>query len=131
MGGSGLASKGINAAQTFQEGYLGQKEYNNMLSDQEYYSSQEWRDARRAGISQKEMDMYRQNGITDTSQILKAQNAAMDNYSDKDTAARMGQYAIRLANSIPTSSPTKMKQYQKAYGIPNDLWDVITKIKAP
>lgn len=131
--GDKLLSGVKDVKETFQEGAIGQEEYNNIKSDKEFYKSDEFKNMvnnydllpnevgfgkNRTGAMKKQVQTYRDNGITDTHKI----STAMRLFDDP----REGAYAIRLAENIGRSgwnNKNVREDYEKRYraSIPSGL----------
>lgn len=127
--GDNLLSGEKNIRETFKEGAIGQNEYNNLKLDKEFYESDEFRNMlndRSLEIKDKNgnilkghertkemrnaIQVYRDNGITDTNKIKAAMKS---NLSPQE-----GAYAVRLAEMIGRSgwnNPKTREDFKKRY----------------
>lgn len=131
-----------NLRETFKEGAIGQEEYNNLKSDKEFYKSDEFKNMinnydllsdkvgfkNRTSAMKKAVQVYRDNGITDTTKISTAMKLGL--------SPEQGAYAIRLAENIGRSgwnNKNVRDDYEKRYraNIPfesnaaNKVWNSI------
>ena len=123
--GDKLLSGAKNVGETFREGAIGQEEYNNMKSDKEFYESDEFKNmvnnydllpdvvgvkGNRTKEMKKAVQVYRDNGITDTEKISTAMKLKLE--------PEEGAYAIRLAENIGRSgwnNKNVREDYEKRY----------------
>lgn len=142
--GDKLLSGAVGVGSTFMEGAIGQEEYNNRKSDKEFYASDEFKKMvnnydllsdkvgfkNRTAAMKEAVQVYRDNGITDTSKISDAIQLGL--------SPREGAYAIRLAENIGRSgwnNKNVRDDYEKRYraNIPSGLvadkiWNSIEKL---
>ena len=127
MGANYVGEKALsgekNIRETFKEGAIGQQEYNNLKSDKEFYSSKEFREmvnnhdlmqnkrgAGRTKAMRNAVQVYRDNGITDTGKIQTAMKSGL--------SEQEGAYAIKLAQMIGRdgwNDPAKRADFEKRY----------------
>lgn len=119
--GDKLLSGEKNLRETFKEGAIGQEEYNNLKSDKEFYESDEFRsmlnnpslmpgEKHRNREMRNAVQVYRDNGITDTGKIAGAMK--------QELTPQEGAYAIKLAEMIGRSgwnNPKTREDFEKRY----------------
>ena len=131
-----------NIRETFKEGAIRQNEYNNLKADKQFYASNEFRNMvnnhdllpgktgkGRTAEMRRQIQTYRDSGITDTSKISTAMKTGL--------SAQEGAYAVKLAGIIGRSGwndPKTRKDFERRYrsAIPgpngDKIWNSIEKL---